>query len=80
MKISATELKNRLGRYLDAAEQEPVSIQKSGREKAVLMSYSHYQSLLKASMHQPQTQPAQPQHQPQPPMSQPSSHSPERYL
>lgn len=68
MKISATELKNRLGRYLDAAEQEPVSIQKSGREKAVLMSYSHYQALLKASMHQPP--PSQPQ-----PMS-----TPERFL
>jgi len=69
MKISATELKNRLGRYLDAAEQEPVSIQKSGREKAVLMSYSHYQALLKASMHQP------PPQQPQP-----MNPTPERFL
>jgi len=60
MKISATELKNRLGRYLDAAEQEPVSIQKSGREKAVLMSFSHYQALLKASMQQPAAQPPSP--------------------
>jgi len=74
MKISATELKNRLGRYLDAAEQEPVSIQKSGREKAVLMSYSHYQALLKASMQPPP--PAQ-----QPPISsQPMSSSSERFL
>jgi antitoxin Phd len=48
MQITATELKNRLGRYLDAAEQEPVRIQKSGREKAVLMSYSHYQQLIKS--------------------------------
>lgn len=48
MQITATELKNRLGRYLDAAEQEPVRIQKSGREKAVLMSYSHYQQLVKS--------------------------------
>ena len=73
MKISATELKNRLGRYLDAAEQEPVSIQKSGREKAVLMSYSHYQALLKASMNQPAPQ-SPPAH------VQPMSQTPERYL
>ena len=50
MNVSATELKNRLGRYLDAAEHEPVSIHKSGRRKAVLMSYAHYEALLKATM------------------------------
>ena len=53
MQITATELKNRLGRYLDAAEQEPVRIQKSGREKAVLMSYSHYQQLVKSQQTEP---------------------------
>ena len=57
MQITATELKNRLGRYLDAAEQEPVRIQKSGREKAVLMSYSHYQQLVKSQ--QPETKPVE---------------------
>jgi len=46
MKITATELKNRLGRYLDAAETEPVEIQKSGRRKAVLLSHAQYQKLL----------------------------------
>lgn len=50
MEISATELKNRLGRYLDIAEREPVDIKKSGRYKAVLMSFDHYQALLKAAM------------------------------
>ncbi|MES2662680.1 MAG: type II toxin-antitoxin system prevent-host-death family antitoxin [Pseudomonadota bacterium] len=46
MKISATELKNRLGRYLDAAEHEPVFIEKSGRKKSVLLCDSHYQALM----------------------------------
>ncbi len=48
MKITATELKNRLGRYLDAAETEPVEIQKSGRRKAVLLSHAQYQRLLES--------------------------------
>ena len=46
MKVTATELKNRLGRYLDVAETQPVQIQKSGREKAVLLSHAQYQKLL----------------------------------
>ena len=46
MKVTATEFKTRLGRYLDAAETEPVQIQKSGREKAVLLSHAQYQKLL----------------------------------
>ncbi|MDQ2695274.1 MAG: type II toxin-antitoxin system Phd/YefM family antitoxin [Pseudomonadota bacterium] len=43
--VTATELKNRLGRYLDAAIAEPVIIEKSGRETAVLMSKSRYDEL-----------------------------------
>jgi prevent-host-death family protein len=39
---TATELKNRLGAYLDTALVEPVFVQKSGREVAVLMSRQHY--------------------------------------
>jgi prevent-host-death family protein len=39
---TATELKNRLGAYLDAALTEPVFVQKSGRDVAVLMSRQHY--------------------------------------
>ena len=39
---TATELKNRLGAYLDAALTEPVFIQKSGRSIAVLVSKQHY--------------------------------------
>lgn len=52
MKITATELKNRLGRYLDAAETEPVEIQKSGRRKAVLLSHAQYQRLLESGQAQ----------------------------
>ena len=46
MNISATELKNRLGRYLDKAETEPVIIEKSGRTKSVLMSHDRYENLI----------------------------------
>jgi prevent-host-death family protein len=42
---TATELKNRLGAYLDAALTEPVFIQKSGRDVAVLVSRQHYAHL-----------------------------------
>lgn len=46
MVITATELKNRLGQYLDAAETEPVIIEKSGRKKSVLMSHAMYERLV----------------------------------
>jgi prevent-host-death family protein len=39
---TATELKNRLGAYLDAALIAPVFVQKSGRDVAVLVSRQHY--------------------------------------
>ena len=39
---TATELKNHLGAYLDAALTAPVFVQKSGREVAVLVSRQHY--------------------------------------
>lgn len=42
---TATELKNRLGAYLDTALTEPVFVQKSGREVAVLMSRQYYSYL-----------------------------------
>jgi antitoxin Phd len=46
MKITATELKNRLGQYLDAAETSPVLIEKSGRIKSVLISNSMYEKFI----------------------------------
>ncbi len=39
---TATELKNPLGAYLDAALTAPVFVQKSGRSVAVLVSQQHY--------------------------------------
>ncbi len=46
MKVNATELKLRLGKYLDASETESVIIEKSGRPKSVLISYKDYQQLM----------------------------------
>jgi antitoxin Phd len=46
MDITATELKTRLGQYLDVAETEPVFIEKSGRRKSVLMSHQMYLKLI----------------------------------
>ena len=42
---TATELKNHLGAYLDAALSAPVFVQKSGRDVAVLVSRQHYAHL-----------------------------------
>ena len=39
---TATNLKNHLGAYLDAALTEPVFVQKSGRDIAVLLSRQQY--------------------------------------
>jgi prevent-host-death family protein len=39
---TATDLKNHLGAYLDAALTEPVFVQKSGRDIAVLLSRQQY--------------------------------------
>ena len=46
MQITATELKNRLGRYLDVAETDPVIVEKSGRIKSVLISSATYEKFL----------------------------------
>ena len=46
MQITATELKNRLGQYLDVAETDPVIVEKSGRIKSVLISNAMYEKFL----------------------------------
>ena len=46
-KVTSTELKNRLGLYLDKIETAPLIITESGRDKAVLMSFKRYQELEK---------------------------------
>jgi prevent-host-death family protein len=38
MKVTSTEFQQNVGRYQDAAQQEPVAITKNGRTHAVLMS------------------------------------------
>lgn len=45
---TATEVKTKFGLYLDIAQKEPVMIEKSGRNSAVLISadeYAHLQAL-----------------------------------
>ncbi len=46
MNVQATELKTRLGKYLDAAIKEPVIIEKNGRNAAVIISFEQYNHLL----------------------------------
>lgn len=46
MHISATELKNKLGQYLEAAVREPVIVEKSGRPASVVISYQEFQRFL----------------------------------
>jgi len=45
MEITATELKNRCGKYLDISRGEPVIVGKTGRKTAVLISYEEYNRL-----------------------------------
>lgn len=46
MQVTATELKNRLGKYLEAAQSEVVEVKKSGRLSTVLLSKKRYDALL----------------------------------
>jgi len=43
--VSATELKNRMGRYLQQSVTEPVIIEKTHRPFAVILSYDEYERL-----------------------------------
>lgn len=46
MQVTATELKNRLGQYLETAQGEVVEVKKSGRLSTVLLSKKRYDALL----------------------------------
>ncbi len=46
-KINATQVKNQFGQLLDEAQIEPVAIQKNGRDIAVVISMTEYQSLIR---------------------------------
>jgi antitoxin Phd len=44
-KVNATEMKQRLGQYLDYALAGPVMVEKSGRPSVVLISVEEYERL-----------------------------------
>ena len=44
-KVTATEVKNRLGTYLDHAVIEPIVVENSGRPFVVMLSYDKYKRL-----------------------------------
>lgn len=44
--VTATELKNRLGQYLETSQREPVMVEKSGRESSVMLSKERYDALM----------------------------------
>jgi antitoxin Phd len=43
---TATELKNKLGEYLEQARNEPIEVRKTGRPVAVLMAWDEYERLV----------------------------------
>lgn len=43
--ISSSEARNNLAAMLDKAQHEPITIQKQGRNAAVLLSYEEYERL-----------------------------------
>ena len=43
--VTATEIKNRLGRYLARVAVEPMAVEKNGRPVAVLLSFEEYELL-----------------------------------
>ena len=45
MTATATEIKNNFGRYLERAQREPVTVERSGRPHAVILSYEDYERL-----------------------------------
>lgn len=45
--VKATEMKNKLGHYLQVALVEPVVVEKTKRQVAVLMSMKEYERLTK---------------------------------
>jgi len=45
MEVKASEVKNRFGKYLEAAQKEPIVIRKSGKLTAVIISWEKYQRI-----------------------------------
>ena len=46
MNASATDVKNRFGEFMDKAQHQPVTVEKTGRKYAVLIGFDEYQRLL----------------------------------
>lgn len=42
---AATRVKNSLGRFFEAAQSEPVLVERSGRASVVILSFSEYERL-----------------------------------
>jgi prevent-host-death family protein len=46
MNATATDVKNRFGEFMDKAQREPVTVEKTGRSYVVLLSHEEYERLL----------------------------------
>ncbi len=45
IRVSATDAKTRFGKYLETAQREPVIVEKSGRDKVVILSKERFDEL-----------------------------------
>jgi len=45
MKATATEVKNKFGKFSDIARNEPVVVEKTGRKSIVLVAFEEYERL-----------------------------------
>jgi len=45
MKATATEVKNKFGKFSDIARSEPVIVEKTGRKAIVLIAFEEYERL-----------------------------------
>ena len=46
MEATATEVKNKFGKYSDIARKEPVFVEKTGRKSIVLIAFEEYERLV----------------------------------
>jgi len=47
MEVSATEVKNKFGKFSDIARNEPVIVEKTGRKNIVLIAFEEYERLIR---------------------------------
>ena len=50
--VPASEMKNRLGAYIEVAQAEPVIVERSGRPSVVMLSIAEYERLKALEQHQ----------------------------